>query len=150
MEVKELLLDVGQSLEINADIGDVYKQLIYRLGTGNRAPNGDPLDLTLEEWAGGRWFRDRGEGVQHLWGHVQVIKPPVLLELIGPMFMSYPAINHVEAKLEKGDSGGTILTLRHRAVGMIDPVHRENVTKGWTLLLDSVKADLEPAEAAGA
>jgi len=48
-------------------------------------------------------------------GHVQVIKPPVLLELSGPMFMSYPALNHVEIRLDQV-AGGTKVTLRHRAM----------------------------------
>jgi hypothetical protein len=45
--------------------------------------------MILEQWPGGRWSRDHGNGIGHLWGHVQVIKPPVLLELSGLMFMSY-------------------------------------------------------------
>ena len=66
--------------------------------------------MILEPWPGGRWFRDRGNGVGHLWGHVQVIKPPVLIELSGPMFMSYPALNHVELRLDQ-IAGGTIEAL---------------------------------------
>ena len=30
-----------------------------------------------------------------------MIKAPVLLELSGPMFMSYPALNHIEVKVEQ-------------------------------------------------
>ena len=96
--------------------------------------------MVLEEWAGGRWFRDRGDGIQHLWGHVQVIKPPVLIELSGPMFMSYPAINHLELKLDE-IAGGTKVTLRHRAIGFLDPQHKEGVTQGWHALLDSIAGD---------
>ena len=84
------------------------------------------MQMILEQWPGGRWFRDRGNGIGHLWGHVQVIKPPVLLELSGPMFMSYPALNHVEIKLEQ-IPGGTRVTLRHRAIGFMDGgASREN------------------------
>ena len=95
--------------------------------------------MILEEWAGGRWFRDRGQGIQHLWGHVQVLKPPVLIELSGPMFMSYPAINHLEIKLEQ-ISGGTSVKLRHRAIGMISDEHREGVSNGWKGILEGLKA----------
>ena len=42
----------------------------------------------------------------------------MLLELSGPMFMSYPALNHIEVKLAE-DGDGTRVTLRHRAIGMI-------------------------------
>ena len=145
MNLEDLTLDVEQSVEMRADIGDVFKRVLYRFGEGNIAgTDGASLNLVLEEWAGGRWFRDRGEGIQHLWGHVQVIKPPVLIELSGPMFMSYPVINHLEIKLEK-TSGGTNVTLRHRAIGMIDPAHREGVSTGWLNMLNSVKGDFEPA-----
>jgi hypothetical protein len=93
--------------------------------------------MVLEQWPGGRWFRDRGNGIGHFWRHVQVIKPPVLLELSGPMFMSYPAINHVEIKLEE-IAGGTRLGLRHRAIGLFDPAHREGVATGWQHQLDAI------------
>ena len=59
------------------------------------------MQMILEQWPGGRWFRDRGNGIGHLWGHVQVIKPPVLLELSGPLLMSYPAMNHIEVRLDQ-------------------------------------------------
>ena len=146
MKLEDMTLDVEQSVEMNADIGDVFKKVIYRFGEGNVGPNGDSLNLILEEWAGGRWFRDRGEGIQHLWGHVQVLKPPTLIEISGPMFMSYPAVNHLEIKLEKV-SAGTRVTLRHRAIGMIEQAHREGVSTGWLAMLDSVKNDFEPAAA---
>ena len=140
MKIEDLTLDIEQSLEMKADIGDVFKRVLYRFGEGNTRPDGESLQMVLEPWAGGRWFRDRGEGIQHLWGHLQVIKPPVLIELSGPMFMSYPAINHVEIKLNQV-AGGTSVTLRHRAIGMIDPEHRENIGTGWSQMLDQLRVD---------
>ena len=144
MNLNDLTLDVEQAVEIKGDIGDVFKRMLYRLGEGNVRPDGVSMDMTIEPWAGGRWFRDRGEGIQHLWGHVQVIKPPVLIELSGPLFMSYPALNHIEVKIDQ-ISGGAKVTLRHRAIGMIDPEHRTGVTEGWKHLLEAVKSDLSRA-----
>jgi hypothetical protein len=144
MKIEDLTLDIEQSLEMKADIGDVFKRVLYRFGEGNTRPDGESLQMVLEPWAGGRWFRDRGDGIQHLWGHLQVIKPPVLIELSGPMFMSYPAINHVEIKLNQ-ISGGTSVTLRHRAIGMIDPEHRENIGTGWGQMLDQLRVDFGEA-----
>ncbi len=140
MKIEDLTLDIEQSTEVKADIGDVFKGVLYRLGKGNAAPDGTSLNMVLEEWAGGRWFRDRGEGIQHLWGHLQVIKPPVLIELSGPMFMSYPALNHLEFKLDQV-AGGTKVSLRHRAIGMIDPEHRENIGTGWQHLIEALQND---------
>ena len=140
MTLDDLTLDITQTIDVNADIGDVYRSVLRRLGEGNTNPQGEPLHLVLEQWPGGRWFRDRGNGVGHLWGHVQVIKAPVLLELSGPMFMSYPAINHVEVKLEQR-SGGTHVALRHRAIGLIDSAHRQGVGTGWKHILGSIAQD---------
>jgi len=69
-----------------------------------------------------------------------VIKPPVLLELSGPMFMSYPALNHIEVKLEQR-TGGTHVELHHRAIGFIDPAHRAGVSTGWKHILNTVAED---------
>ena len=143
MKVDDMTLDVTQNIEIQAAIGDVYRGVLHRFGEGFATPKGESLQMILEQWPGGRWFRDRGNGIGHLWGHVQVIKPPVLLELSGPMFMSYPAINHMEVRLQE-IAGGTRLSLRHRAVGLIDPQHRIGVTTGWKHLLESIEKDCSP------
>jgi hypothetical protein len=140
MTLDELTLDLEQNIECKADIGDVFKRMLYRFGEGSTNPNGESMQMTLEQWPGGRWFRDRGNGIGHLWGHVQVIKPPVLLELSGPMFMSYPALNHIEVKLDQV-TGGTRVTLRHRAIGMISQQHREGITHGWKHMLEGIHKD---------
>ena len=140
MTIDDLTLDLTQAIDIKADIGDVFRSVLHRLGEGSTNAQGESMQMTLEQWAGGRWFRDRGNGIGHLWGHVQVIKPPVLLELSGPMFMSYPAVNHVEVKLEQRP-GGTHLDLRHRAIGFIDPAHRQGVSTGWKHILDGIAQD---------
>ena len=140
MKLDEMTLDVNQHIEIKAAIGDVYRSVLYRFGEGFATPKGESLQMILEQWAGGRWFRDRGNGIGHLWGHVQVIKPPVLLELSGPMFMSYPAVNHLEVKLEE-IAGGTRVALRHRAMGFIEPGHREGVSVGWQNALNAIAGD---------
>jgi hypothetical protein len=137
MTLDDLTLDISQELEIKAAPGGVYRSMIAQLG---RIMGGDgkPMSLVLEEWPGGRWFRDLGNAQGHLWGFVQVIKPPTLLEITGPMMMSYPVAAHLQLRLAQ-IAGGTLLTLRHRAIGMIDPKHREGVSKGWDQVLKSIK-----------
>ena len=149
MKIDEMTIDVEQHVDVKADVGDVFKSVLHRFGEGSTNPNGESMQMVLEPWPGGRWFRDRGNGVGHLWGHVQVIKAPVLLELSGPMFMSYPAINHIEVKLEEAGAG-TKVTLRHRAIGMISQEHREGVSTGWGHILDGLKADCEKGAASTA
>src|SRR6266481_4618754 len=147
MKPEEMTLDTEQQVDVKAAIGDVFKGVLHRLGEGNTRPDGQSLQMVLEQWPGGRWFRDLGNGTGHLWGHVQVIKAPVLLELSGPMFMSYPALNHVELRLDQ-IAGGTKLTLRHRAIGLIDAAHREGIGKGWQHYLDSIRKDFANGAAA--
>jgi len=140
MTLDEMVLDVEQHVEVKAPIGNVYRSVLHRFGEGNSNPKGESMQMILEQWPGGRWFRDRGNGIGHLWGHVQVIKAPTLLELSGPLFMSYPAMNHVEVRLEE-IPGGTRINLRHRAIGFLEPEHRSGVTKGWGHMLGLVAKD---------
>lgn len=142
MKLDDLALDVEQHINIKAAPDKVFAAMLHRFGEGNTTPNGESLNLRLEPNPGGRWYRDRGNGVGHLWGFVQTIKPPTLLELSGPLFMSYPAINHVEIKVEPV-SGGSKVTLRHRAIGMIDPEHRKGVGTGWNHMLAGLQKDCE-------
>src|SRR5262245_7481017 len=138
MKLEDLILDVVQHIEIKAAPDKVFPIMLEHFGKRNTHPDGTPLQLLLEVKPGGRWYRDRGNGIGHLWGFVQVIKPPSLLELSGPMFMSYPANNHIEVKIDE-ISGGSKITLRHRALGMIDPEHRKSVTTGWQHMLSGIK-----------
>ena len=149
MNLEDMTLDVQETVEVKGSPQDVFKSVLHRFGEGCSKPDGESIQLRIEPWAGGRWYRDRGDGIQHLWGHIQAIKPGELLEFSGPMFMSYPALNHVEVKLEEIPDG-TKVTLRHRVLGMIDPSHRENVVNGWKGMLDLVDKDFLDAEGTAA
>jgi uncharacterized protein YndB with AHSA1/START domain len=133
----EYLLHIHQEIEIQAPVQVVFDALLEQIGPHFDTPEGQTLPMKLEPWPGGRWFRDLGKNTGHLWGHVQVIKPPTLLEITGPLFMSYAAVSHVQYRLTEHD-GGTRLTLVHRALGEIDPKHREGVVKGWKHILAQV------------
>ncbi len=134
----ELSLDLEQSIEIEAALGDAYRALIGRLTNANSTPDNKPMPMVLEQWPGGRWFRDLGAGQGHLWAFVQVIKPPTLLELHGPMFMSYPVASHMQFRLTQ-ISGGVELYLRHRVVGPMEEEQRTRVRPGWQYLMDQTK-----------
>jgi hypothetical protein len=73
---------------------------------------------------------------------VQVIKPPKLLEIVGPMFMSYAVASHLQYRLTEED-GGTRLTLIHQAIGLISGEHMEGVQKGWGETIEIIKAAAE-------
>jgi hypothetical protein len=142
MTLEDLTLDIEQHVDIKATPEKAFAAVLYRLGEGNTNLKNESLQLLLEAKPGGRWYRDRGNGIGHLWGFVQVIKAPTLLELSGPMFMSYPAINHLEVKVEAAGKGCRV-ALRHRALGMIDPQHRKGVGEGWRHMLTAIRTDCE-------
>ncbi|MBL9118434.1 MAG: SRPBCC domain-containing protein [Phycisphaerae bacterium] len=105
-------------------------------------PGGSPFPMKIEPWPGGRWYRDRRESggfaYGHLWGHVQVIKAPTLLELVGPMPMSFPAHNHVQYRLT-AEGNGTRLSLVHRAMGLMPLEFLSGMPEGWAHGLQRVK-----------
>lgn len=135
-------LSIQKAIDIDAPIETAFEALLEQLTILHRNPDGHDLTATLEPHPGGRWFRDLGDDNGHLWGHVQVIKRPTLLEIQGPLFMSYPTLNHVQWRLEATDTG-TRLTFQHRAFGHVEPEHREGVDMGWSDMLDRVKASAQ-------
>ena len=123
-------LNIRKEIVIAAPIEVTFESVLEELGPGSVLPDGKPFPMKIEPWPGGRWLRDLGNNTGHLWGHVQVIKPPALLELCGPMPMSYPAINHVQYRL-KAEGSSTRLIFRHQAMGLIPPEHRDGMPDGW-------------------
>jgi uncharacterized protein YndB with AHSA1/START domain len=138
---EKYLFKIEQQIDIDAPLAVAFEAMLEQLGPSNTTPHG-PMPMQLEAWPGGRWFRDLGSNTGHFWGHVQVIKPPTLLEVSGPLFMSYPAISHVQYRLAP-QGQGTRLTLVHRALGDIAPEHREGVKSGWGHMLAGMKAIAE-------
>ena len=130
--------EIRKHTDISAPIEVVFESVLDELGPEAVMPDGKTLSMKIEAWPGGRWFRDLGNKAGHLWGHVQVIKPPALLEICGPMMMSYPAVNHIQYRL-KAEGRGTRLTISHRAMGLIPPEHRDGMPEGWEHGLRRIK-----------
>ena len=95
------------------------------------------MPMKLEAWPGGRWFRDLGNNTGHFWGVVQAIKPPSLLEICGPLFMSTPAVSNLQYRLTE-ENGLTRLRFVHRAMGWIGESDR-GVDAGWTDLMTRIR-----------
>ena len=131
-------LRVEKEIFIAAPIDIAFEAILAELGPESQLPNGAEMPMVLEAWPGGRWFRDLGNQTGHFWGQVQVIKPPKLLEISGPLFMSYPCANHLQYRLA-AEGIGTKVTLIHRAFGEIPAEHREGVSDGWMHGLNRVK-----------
>src|ERR1700760_4252695 len=98
-------MEIKKEILIAASPDIVWESVLEQMGPMAEWPNGQEMKMKLEAWPGGRWFRDLGNNTGHFWAHVQVIKPPTLLEFHGPLFMSYPAISHVQYRLTPEGKG---------------------------------------------
>jgi uncharacterized protein YndB with AHSA1/START domain len=132
-------LTIRQEVEIAAPIDTAWEAVLEQMGPNSVMPDGTPFPFKLEAWPGGRLYRDLGNSTGHLWGHVQVIKPPKLLEIWGPMMMSFPAVNHLQYRLTSEGAANTRLQLTHRAMGILDEQHREGMTKGFEFWVKRMK-----------
>jgi hypothetical protein len=140
--IEDLTLNITQEIHVRASLEVTFTALLEQLGPLNETPDGKPMSLKVEPWPGGRWYRDLGGENGHLWGHVQSIKRPTLLEFYGPLFMSYPVSSNVQYRLSEVD-GGTLIKFHHTAFGLITDDHREGVVQGWKHMNDGVRKRAE-------
>jgi uncharacterized protein YndB with AHSA1/START domain len=138
------MLHIAQEIHVRAPLDTTFAALLEQMGPYNETHDGKPLAMKIEPWPGGRWYRDLGGDNGHLWGHVQAIKRPSLLEITGPLFASYPFVSNLQYRLTEAD-GGTLIAFRHTALGYIQEDHREGVGKGWAALLENVRRRAEHA-----
>lgn len=137
-----LTLTVTQEIHVRSSPEVAFAALLEQMGPANETHDGRPMPMIVEAWPGGRWFRDLGDGNGHFWGHIQAIKRPTLLEINGPLFMSYAAVSNVQYRLSESD-GGTLIALRHTALGLIPDGHREGLGLGWAAMLEGVRRRVE-------
>lgn len=141
-EIENLTLRVEQEIRVQAPIDVTFAALLEQVGSGNEHPDGTPMPMKLEAWPGGRWFRDLGDGNGHFWATVQAIKRPTLLEMSGPLFMSYPVANNVQYRLSE-EGGETVIRFCHAGFGLILDEHKKNVVKGWSFIHEKVRERAE-------
>jgi len=139
--IESLTLTVTQEIQVNASLETTFDALLEQIGPENATPE-RKMPMKIEPWPGGRWFRDLGEGNGHLWGHVQAIKRPTLLEIYGPLFMSYGVVSNLQYRLSE-EKGGTLIKFHHKAFGMIQDEHRRGVSEGWSHMHACIKARAE-------
>lgn len=140
--VDNLVLNISNETHVRASLEDTFPALLEQLGPGADTPEGNSMPMKLELWPGGRWFRDLDDNNGHLWGHVQAVKRPTLLEITGPLFMSYAVINNVQYRLTKVE-GGTLIQFHHFALGAIPDDYRQGINKGWAHIAHRIRARAE-------
>jgi len=140
--MEDLTLSVSKEIRVKAPLETTFAALLEQLGPQSDMQDGTPMPMKLEAWPGGRWYRDLGSENGHFWGNVQAIKRPTLLEISGPLFMSYPVVSNVQYRLSEAD-GGTLIKFHHTALGLISEEHRAGVVKGWTHIIESIRKRAE-------
>jgi uncharacterized protein YndB with AHSA1/START domain len=139
--IESLTLHVSQEIQVDASLETTFATLLEQMAEENETPQGK-MPMKLEAWPGGRWYRDLGDKNGHLWGHVQAIKRPTLLEIAGPLFMSDAVISNVQYRLSES-KGGTLIKMHHRAFGAIQEEMRRGVDQGWGHLNARIKGRAE-------
>ena len=135
-----LTLNVVDEVHVRASLETTFESILAQMGRLNETPDRKPFPMVLEPWPGGRWYRDLGGNNGHHWGHVQAIKRPTLLEIYGPLFMSYPTMSNLQYRLQEVE-GGTLIAFRHTAFGFVQDDHRQGVSQGWRGQLAPIAPD---------
>ena len=140
----DLSLTVKDEVFVRASLEHTFDSVLAHVGRLNETPDGKPFPMTLEPWPGGRWFRDLGGENGHLWGHVQSIKRPALLEIWGPLFLSTAAVNNMIYRLTEVD-GGTMISFKNTLLGPVPDDFRQHMGPGWSAIHARVKRQAEAA-----
>jgi len=133
---------ITEDIDVRASIEQTFKSLIAQIGRLNETGDGTPLPMVIETHPGGRWYRDLGGDNGHLWGFVQSIKRPSLLEIWGPLFMSTGATSNLMYRLSESD-GVTLINFTHTVFGPLPEDHRPQMAAGWAALHARVRAAAE-------
>ena len=144
--IEDLTLHITEEIHVRAPLDATFAALLEQLGPLNEVAEDKPMPMKIEPWPGGRWYRDLGDNNGHFWGHVQAIKRPTLLEISGPLFMSYPAVSNLQYRLSEFE-GGTLIKFHHTALGLIEDDHRKGVSSGWSFTHARLKARAEALRA---
>jgi uncharacterized protein YndB with AHSA1/START domain len=129
--LENMNLDILQETRVAASIEETFDALLDELGPLMLGMEDAPMPMVLEARPGGRWYRDLGNDDGHYWGTVKAIRKPNLLEIYGPLMMSFPVASNLQYRL-KVEGNETVITLRHTALGLFPEGFRDNVKEGWT------------------
>jgi uncharacterized protein YndB with AHSA1/START domain len=135
---------ITEEISVRAPIERTFKSLVAQMGRLNETPQGTPLPMVLELHPGGRWYRELGGDNGHLWGFVQSVKRPTLLEIWGPLFLSTAASSNLTYRLSE-TSEGTLIKFAHTVFGPFPEEHRSQLATGWGALHARVRQAAEGA-----
>ncbi len=136
--LENLTFTLSQEMHVRSSLNATFAAILEQMGPSNETPDGTPLPMKIEAWPGGRWFRDLGGDNGHFWGHVQAIKRPTLLEITGPLVLSFPVVSNLQYRLVEVE-GGVLMTFRHSALGFLPDEYRKGVSDGWLPLHERIR-----------
>ena len=140
--LENITLSITEEIHVRASLDATFDSLVAQMGRLNETHEGKPLPMVLETKPGGRWYRELGGDNGHLWGHVQSIKRPTLLEIYGPLFLSSPVMSNLQYRLTEVE-GGTLIVFRHTALGFVPDDFRQGMAVGWHSLHERVQRAAE-------
>lgn len=140
----DMSIRLTQEIRVQASLEATFDALLEELGPSHMVADDLAIPMKLEARPGGRWYRDLGDDNGHLWGHVQAIKRPTLLEIYGPLFMSFAAVSNLQYRLTPIE-GGTLITFVHSCMGLIPDDVRSRMGSGWTYSHERIKKLAERA-----
>ncbi len=140
--VEDLTMSITDEIHVKASLEATFDALIEQLTMGMTQADDKPMPMKIEQWPGGRWWRDLGDGNGHLWAHVQSIKRPTLLEFYGPLMMSMAVASNVQYRLSE-QAGGTLIKFQHLVLGAVPADHAKGFTQGWKQMAARAKERAE-------
>jgi hypothetical protein len=140
--ISDLTLRIEEEIHVRASLDQTFAALLEQLGPENTSGEGKPMPMKIEAWPGGRWFRDLGDNNGHLWGHVQAIKRPTLLEICGPLMISFPVYSNVQYRLSEVE-GITLIKFHHVALGLVPDNFKAGFNSGWKGIHERVRKAAE-------
>lgn len=137
-------ITITEEIQVQASLEATFASLLAQMGRHNETPEGKPLPMIIEPRPGGRWYRDLGGDNGHLWGFVQSIKRPVLLEIWGPLFISTGATSNLLYRLSESE-GGTLISFRHTLAGPVPDEFQQHMAPGWEALHERIRKAAQAA-----
>lgn len=136
-----LPLDIRQVIELAAAPQQVFDALTIGIDRwwGERfRQTGSGSRLSLQPELGADMIETDDHGHSAIWARVEEIIRPGKLYLSGRFAMDGAVAGRIHYDIADSDDGGSILTLRHQAVGAIDPGTVDRFDNGWRVLLDQM------------
>jgi len=129
-----------QEHEFGAPVARVFEALTRDIGLWWwRGEDGKGPSAVLEQFVGGRFFHDAGDGKGNLYGLVSEFEPPRRIKLTGDFCNCEASFNVVTIRLEPRDDGGTTLRLSHHAAGEGDDAFMASFDEGWQWGFDELQ-----------